>query len=293
MGFFNDLKEDLASAVNELTDEKAEREIALSGEHLREDIARFDNEKQNKKKKEKSPNENLEREIQNILNGIDEKNENQNTISIDIREVTVEEEAPKDSNNTEVSEEENIESEQIEAESDVNEEVAEEEIESETEEDLSSYNSENFDNLTVICKGTTVKGSIYAEGSVQVEGTVEGDITAAGELIISGNVTGNIEGLVISVNRSTVRGNIKSFNGLFISEESVVIGDIESTDADIAGAVKGKIDVNGPVTLRSEAKVLGDIDCKSVQINNGAVIEGKCSQKYSEVSPSAFFENFN
>ena len=66
---------------------------------------------------------------------------------------------------------------------------------------------------------------------------------------------------------------------------------MESTEAEIGGAVKGKIDVNGPVVLKSEAKVLGDIDCKSVQIDNGGVIEGKCSQKYADVSPSAFFEN--
>ena len=39
MGFFNDLKEDLASAVNELTDEKAERDVALSKEHLKEEYA--------------------------------------------------------------------------------------------------------------------------------------------------------------------------------------------------------------------------------------------------------------
>jgi hypothetical protein len=38
MGFFNDLKEDLASAVNELTDEKVERDVALSGEHFKEEV---------------------------------------------------------------------------------------------------------------------------------------------------------------------------------------------------------------------------------------------------------------
>ena len=68
MGFFNDLKEDLASAVNELTDEKVERDVALNGEHFKEEVSKYEEKKKNKKK----PNENLEREIRNILNGIDE-----------------------------------------------------------------------------------------------------------------------------------------------------------------------------------------------------------------------------
>ena len=58
----------------------------------------------------------------------------------------------------------------------------------------------------------------------------------------------------------------------------------------IAGAVKGDIDVKGPVILDSSAIVMGDIKSKSVQINNGAVIEGMCSQCYAEVNPTSFFE---
>jgi hypothetical protein len=54
MGFFNDLKEDLASAVNELTDEKAERDVALSKEHLKEEYGKIEKkEKKNKKEKKK------------------------------------------------------------------------------------------------------------------------------------------------------------------------------------------------------------------------------------------------
>ena len=58
----------------------------------------------------------------------------------------------------------------------------------------------------------------------------------------------------------------------------------------IAGAIKGDIDVKGPVVLDSSAIVMGDIKSKSVQINNGAVIEGMCSQCYAEVNPTSFFE---
>ena len=70
----------------------------------------------------------------------------------------------------------------------------------------------------------------------------------------------------------------------------MIIGNIYASSAVIAGAVKGDIDVKGPVILDSSAIVMGDIKSKSVQINNGAVIEGMCSQCYAEVNPTSFFE---
>ena len=79
---------------------------------------------------------------------------------------------------------------------------------------------------------------------------------------------------------------LMSVNLLLDDEESPVVwrGPV------IAGAVKGDIDVKGPVILDSSAIVMGDIKSKSVQINNGAVIEGMCSQCYAEVNPTSFFE---
>ena len=53
--------------------------------------------------------------------------------------------------------------------------------------------------------------------------------------------------------------------------------------------VKGDIDVQGPVILDSTAIIMGNIKSKSIQINNGAAIEGLCSQCYAEVNPSSFF----
>jgi cytoskeletal protein CcmA (bactofilin family) len=59
----------------------------------------------------------------------------------------------------------------------------------------------------------------------------------------------------------------------------------------IAGAVKGDIDVHGPVILDASSVVMGNIKSKSVQINNGAIIEGMCSQCYAEMNPTSFFDD--
>ena len=57
----------------------------------------------------------------------------------------------------------------------------------------------------------------------------------------------------------------------------------------IAGAVKGDIDVQGPVVVDTSAVIMGNIKSRSVQINNGAVIEGFCSQCYSDVDVESLF----
>lgn len=70
---------------------------------------------------------------------------------------------------------------------------------------------------------------------------------------------------------------------------SVIIGNITATSAVIAGAVKGDIDVQGPVVVDTSAVIMGNIKSRSVQINNGAVIEGFCSQCYSDVDVESLF----
>lgn len=281
MGFFNDLKEDLASAVNQLTDEKSENDIEISSKQMKDEIAK----KEKKNKKDIRNSENLEHEIKNYLNISEEPTEAEETAEnteeqpVDVEEAacTVAEVAEESAESFETLEE-IVKEEGVMDNSFANNQIP------------ADYQADNND-FSVISKGTVLHGGIDTAGSIEINGVVEGDVKANGELILSGSVTGNVEALIISVNAGKIRGNVKAYNGIYISENSILIGDIESTEAEIGGAVKGKIDVNGPVVLKSEAKVLGDIDCKSVEINNGAVIEGKCSQKYADVSPSAFFEN--
>jgi len=70
---------------------------------------------------------------------------------------------------------------------------------------------------------------------------------------------------------------------------TMIIGGIEGESAVIAGAVNGDIDVKGPVIVDSTAVIMGNIKSRSVQINNGAVIEGFCSQSYSDIDVKSFF----
>ncbi len=148
------------------------------------------------------------------------------------------------------------------------------------------------DETAVVTAGMSITGDINSEGSLELIGTVNGNIDVLGKLNITGAIQGNSKAAEIFAEGAKITGEIMSQGSVKIGQSSVVIGNITATSAVIAGAVKGDIDVQGPVILDTSAIVMGNIKSKSVQINNGAVIEGMCSQCYADVNPTSFFEDF-
>ena len=146
------------------------------------------------------------------------------------------------------------------------------------------------DEVTVITKGTTINGGIKSDTSLVVKGTIEGDVECAGKLTITGKVAGNTNASEIYVNTPRLEGDLNSKGIVKIDVGTVVIGGISSTSVVVAGAVKGNIEVNGPVIIDSTAVVKGDVKAKSIQINSGAVIDGHCSLSYADVDLDTFFE---
>jgi len=146
------------------------------------------------------------------------------------------------------------------------------------------------DETASITEGMVVNGDIQTTGSLDLIGKVIGNVTAYGKLNVTGEIEGNSNASEIMAEAARINGDIHSQGSVKIGQSSVIIGNIYATSAVIAGAVKGDIDVHGPVVLDTTAIVMGNIKSQSVQINNGAVIEGMCSQTYAEVNPTAFFE---
>lgn len=143
---------------------------------------------------------------------------------------------------------------------------------------------------TYITKGTIIVGDIESDGSVDIIGTVDGNITCKGKVVVGGTVDGNITSGELYANNAKITGAIKSYGSVKVGVGSVLVGNIEGESAVIAGAVNGDIDVQGPVIVDSTAVIMGNIKSRSVQINNGAVIEGFCSQTYSDIDVKSFFE---
>jgi len=147
-----------------------------------------------------------------------------------------------------------------------------------------------LDETAVITMGMEVNGDITTQGSLDLVGRMVGNVTALGKLSITGTIKGNSKAAEIYAEGAQVNGDVHSDGAVKVGQSTVIIGNITATSAVIAGAVKGDIDVRGPVILDGSAIVMGNIKSKYVQINNGAVIEGMCSQCYADVNPTSFFE---
>lgn len=146
------------------------------------------------------------------------------------------------------------------------------------------------DENAVVTAGMNVNGDISTTGNLEVMGNITGNVMANGKLTVAGSITGNSNAAEVYAENARINGEIRSQGSVKIGQSTVVIGNIIANGAVIAGAVKGDIDVQGPVILDTTAIVMGNIKSQSVQINNGAVIEGMCSQVYAEVNPGAFFD---
>ncbi len=153
------------------------------------------------------------------------------------------------------------------------------------------HSKKDTDSVTVITKGTTINGSIISDCSLDVMGTINGDIECLGKLTISGTVVGSSMASEIFVNTERLEGNLSSEGSVKIGLGTVVVGDVTGNSAVIAGAVKGQIDINGPVVIDSTAIIKGNVKAKSIQMNNGAVLEGFCSlTSYASLDIDNVFE---
>lgn len=146
------------------------------------------------------------------------------------------------------------------------------------------------DETSVITTGTTLTGDIASDGSFDIQGTINGNVTCNGKLVVTGTINGNSNASEFFADVAKIEGEVVSTGTVKIGAGSVIIGNISAASAVIAGAVKGDIDVQGPVVVDTSAVIMGNIKSRSVQINNGAVIEGFCSQCYADIDVQGLFD---
>ena len=146
-----------------------------------------------------------------------------------------------------------------------------------------------LDETSVITASTTLTGNLASAGSFDIQGTVNGNVSCNGKLVVTGMINGNSTSSEFFADVAKIEGEVVSTGTVKIGAGSVIIGNITATSAVIAGAVKGDIDVQGPVVVDTSAVIMGNIKSRSVQINNGAIIEGFCSQSYADVDVLGIF----
>jgi cytoskeletal protein CcmA (bactofilin family) len=97
---------------------------------------------------------------------------------------------------------------------------------------------------TIIGKGTILEGNIETLGNLRIEGKAI--------------------------------GNVKSKSKIALGDSSLVEGNIMAQNAEIAGEVKGSIEVSDLLILKSGSIIHGDIITNRIVIESGASFNGQC-----------------
>ena len=317
MGFFSELKSDLSQAVNTLMPEEGSEEAKAleAGEQANKSEAPEKKDVDLGDMLDHLDDIKLDENVVNAAPEVEEEQEKEETESAVVEPEVIQPEVTE--TQKEVSEEISeaidgfeTEVEETEEESDVKETlsaieaigkahiedtIAQENIEEESRND-GGYDTMDFEQMTatdetaVITEGMVITGDMKTTGSLDLIGKVTGNVEALGKLNVTGEIDGDSKAAEIYAENARITGEVRSNGSVKIGQSTVIVGNIYATSAVIAGAVKGDIDVHGPVILDTTAIVMGNIKSQSVQINNGAVIEGMCSQSYAEVNPAEFFE---
>jgi cytoskeletal protein CcmA (bactofilin family) len=154
-----------------------------------------------------------------------------------------------------------------------------------------AQNNANNEDVSVITAGTVLTGDMQSSGSFDIQGTINGNITCNGKITVTGTINGNTSSAEFFADVAKIEGEVIASGTVKVGTGSVIIGNITASSAVVAGAVKGDIDVQGPVVVDTSAVIMGNIKSRSVQINNGAVIEGFCSQCYADIDVQGLFES--
>ena len=89
---------------------------------------------------------------------------------------------------------------------------------------------------------------------------VEGNFAAYGDIIVRGKI----------------RGSIETKNDFYADEEALVEAEIKSNNAFVSGEVRGNLHIAEKIQMASTARVHGDVYCRLISMEEGAIFNGKC-----------------
>jgi cytoskeletal protein CcmA (bactofilin family) len=99
--------------------------------------------------------------------------------------------------------------------------------------------------INTIGAGTIVTGDVQSKGDIRVDGSLKGSLNTSGKVVLG--------------------------------KEGVIEGDVLCNSADISGTIKAKITVSQLLSLKTTAKLNGDIITNKLSIEPGASFSGSCS----------------
>jgi len=98
--------------------------------------------------------------------------------------------------------------------------------------------------INLIGTGTIIEGNLSSNGDIRIDGTLKGNMTTKGKVIVG--ETGRLH------------------------------GELRCKNLDVEGIIEGKVFILELMSLRTRARILGDISTNKLAIEPGAVFTGRC-----------------
>ncbi len=109
---------------------------------------------------------------------------------------------------------------------------------------------------TIIGPGAVLDGPLTTKDSTRIDGTIKGNVTISGALIVG--------------------------------QEGKINGTISAMNVYIAGEVNGNISApQGKIEISDTGRVIGDLTCKGIIIDENAVFSGQCDMTGVERNSAA------
>jgi len=99
------------------------------------------------------------------------------------------------------------------------------------------------DVVSIIGPGMKIVGDCSSDGTIRVEGQVEGSVNASKSVVVG--------------------------------KDGVVLGDIVTQDAIVAGRVNGSVNAESRVELQATCRVEGDIRSRRIKLDEGGQVDGQ------------------
>ena len=96
---------------------------------------------------------------------------------------------------------------------------------------------------TIIGRNTQIKGEIFGNGNIRLDGHINGGIAVEGEVVIG--------------------------------ESGSVVGDVKAGGLIVAGQITGNVETGGVLSIRSTGQIIGDVKVKSLNIADGGIFRGR------------------
>lgn len=117
----------------------------------------------------------------------------------------------------------------------------------------------NPNTLNIINSGTTITGDVNSDGDMRVDGTIKGYLSSKARLVLG--------------------------------QTAIIEGDIKAANIEISGEVTGNIFATELLTIKTTAKIVGDIVSNKLIIEAGASFNG--TSKMNKPKEASITNNTN